>query len=80
MINLEIPKKIEDTRALLHQFSLNGLRPLSRKYDLLEQKEMPEELYELVKLLKGADVYKVGRRVSNPMENWGNTCFFNSVM
>jgi len=53
MINLEIPKKIEDTRALLHQFSLNGLRPLSRKYDLLEQKEMPEELYELVKLLKG---------------------------
>jgi len=53
MINLEIPKKIEDTRALLRQFSLNGLRPLSRKYDLLEQKEMPEELYDLVKLLRG---------------------------
>ena len=53
MINLEIPKKIEDTRALLHQFSRDGLRPLSRKYDLLEQKEMPEELYELVKLLRG---------------------------
>ncbi len=51
MINLEIPKKIEDTRTLLRQFSRDGLRPLSRKYDLLEQKEMPEELYELVKLL-----------------------------
>jgi acyl-CoA dehydrogenase len=53
MINLEIPKKIENTRALLHQFSRDGLRPLSRKYDLLEQKEMPEELYDLVKLLRG---------------------------
>ena len=51
MINLEIPKKIEDTRTQLRQFSRDGLRPLSRKYDLLEQKEMPEELYELVKLL-----------------------------
>jgi acyl-CoA dehydrogenase len=53
MISLEIPKKIEDTRALLRQFARDGLRPLSRKYDLLEQKEMPEELYELVKLLRG---------------------------
>ena len=47
MINLELPKKIEDTRALLRQFSEGGLRPISRKYDLLEQKEMPEELYDL---------------------------------
>jgi len=53
MINLELPKKIQDTRALLRQFSRDGLRPLSRKYDLLEQKEMPEELYDLVKLLRG---------------------------
>lgn len=34
----------------------------------------------IVKLLKGTDVYKVGKRVTHPMENWGNTCFFNSVM
>ena len=53
MINLELPKKIEDTRALLRQFSEGGLRPLSRKYDLLEQKEMPQELYDLAKLLGG---------------------------
>ena len=53
MINLELPKRIEDTRALLRQFAEGGLRPLSRKYDLLEQKEMPEELYELSKLLGG---------------------------
>ena len=52
MINLELPKKIEDTRALLRQFAEGGLRPLSRKYDLAEQKEMPEELYELSKLLR----------------------------
>jgi acyl-CoA dehydrogenase len=51
MINLELPKKIEDTRQLLRQFSRDGLRPLSRKYDLLEQKDMPQELYDLVKLL-----------------------------
>ncbi len=51
MINLELPKKIEDTRSLLRRFSRDGLRPLSRKYDLLEQKEMPQELYELSKLL-----------------------------
>ena len=35
---------------------------------------------EIFKLLKGADVYKQGRRVTYPMTNWGNTCFFNSVM
>lgn len=52
MINLELPRKIEGTRALLRQFAEGGLRPLSRKYDLAEQKEMPEELYELSKLLR----------------------------
>ena len=52
MINLELPKRIEDTRLLLRQFSRDGLRPLSRKYDLAEQKEMPQELYELSKLLR----------------------------
>lgn len=53
MINLELPKRIEDTRALLRQFAEGGLRPLSRKYDLLEQKELPQELYDLAKLLGG---------------------------
>ena len=53
MINLELPKRLEDTRALLRQFSSGGLRPLSRKYDLLEQQEMPQELYDLGKLLGG---------------------------
>jgi len=51
MINLELPQKMEETRKLLRQFSRDGLRPISRKYDLLEQREMPEELYELSKLL-----------------------------
>lgn len=70
MINLEIPKKIEETRALLRQFSLNGLRPLSRKYDLLEQKEMPEELYDLVKLLKGGRAQ--GEKSAEPAADTGN--------
>ena len=55
MINLELPKKITDTTSLLRQFSEGGLRPISRKYDLAEQKEMPEELYELSKLLAGGN-------------------------
>mgnify|MGYP003628475912 CR=1 FL=1 len=68
MINLEIPKKIESTRALLRQFSRDGLRPLSRKYDLLEQKEMPEELYDLAKLLRvGRDRTENG---SKPAAGW----------
>ncbi|MCB1708040.1 MAG: acyl-CoA dehydrogenase family protein, partial [Halioglobus sp.] len=53
MINLELPQRIEDTRALLRQFSSGGLRPISRKYDLLEPKDTPQELYELSKLLGG---------------------------
>jgi acyl-CoA dehydrogenase len=53
MINLELPEQLEGTRKLLRQFAEQGLRPLSRKYDLLEQKEMPQELYELAKLLAG---------------------------
>ena len=65
MIFLELPKRIEDTRALLRQFSEAGLRPLSRKYDLLEQKEMPEELYELSKLL-GSGNRGGGRGAAKP--------------
>lgn len=53
MINLELPDKLEQTRALVRQFARDGLRPLSRKYDLLEQKDMPAELYDLAKLLAG---------------------------
>jgi acyl-CoA dehydrogenase len=77
MINLELPKKIEDTRALLRQFSRDGLRPLSRKYDLAEQKEMPEELYELSKLLRarpnrGKDVDKQPANSASTNRNGNN--------
>jgi len=66
MINLELPKRIEDTRALVRQFSAGGLRPLSRKYDLLEQKEMPQELYELSKLLGGGRNRAAGGKEEAP--------------
>lgn len=52
MINLELPKNLQDLDDLLHQFAEGGLRPISRKYDLLEQRELPEELVELGALLK----------------------------
>lgn len=51
MINLELPKNIQDLTGLLRQFSTDGLRPLSRKYDELESPEMPEELEALSELL-----------------------------
>lgn len=51
MISLELPEKIEQLNGLLRQFSVDGLRPIARKYDELEQKEMPEELYALSELL-----------------------------
>ena len=52
MINLELPKDLQDLTGLMRQFSEGGLRPISRKYDTLEQKELPEELVELGALLK----------------------------
>ena len=52
MINLELPKDLQDLSGLMRQFSEGGLRPISRKYDALEQKELPEELVELGALLK----------------------------
>lgn len=72
MINLELPQKIEDTRALLRQFSEGGLRPISRKYDLLEQKEMPQELYELGKLLRGGQNRAGGGSKSQAAAEAGN--------
>jgi acyl-CoA dehydrogenase len=52
MINLELPENIEQIRQMSRHVALEGLRPISRKYDLLEQKETPEELYALQEMLK----------------------------
>jgi len=52
MINLELPESIEQVRQLSRQVAQQGLRPISRKYDLLEQKETPEELFALQEMLK----------------------------
>jgi acyl-CoA dehydrogenase len=76
VINLELPKNLQDLDGLLHQFAEGGLRPISRKYDLLEQRELPEELVELGALLKvgsssqapaGRDAPKEGNRNGNSM-------------
>jgi len=52
MINCELPEDINRLSIMARQFAADGLRPISRKYDLLEQKELPEELTELAELLK----------------------------
>jgi acyl-CoA dehydrogenase len=52
VINLELPKDLQDLSGLLRQFAESGLRPISRKYDSLEQKELPQELVELSALLQ----------------------------
>lgn len=68
MIYPELPASIEQTRALLRQFAEGGLRPISRKYDLLEPRDMPEELYELAKLLK-AGRKRGGSKESAPADS-----------
>lgn len=59
MINLELPEKIENLRLMTRQFAQQGLRPISRKYDLLEPREMPEELYSLATMVAGAQKAQV---------------------
>ena len=54
MINLELPEKIQSMAELVRKVAEDALRPISRKYDLLESKEMPEELVDLAKLMKGS--------------------------
>lgn len=79
MINLELPEKIVGLKGLLRQFSQDGLRPISRKYDLLEQKELPEELYGLSELLSAGakensaeDISKSEKTVSAENRNGNN--------
>lgn len=59
MINLELPEKIENMRLMTRQLAKQGLRPISRKYDLLEPREMPEELYPLAAMVAGAQKAQV---------------------
>lgn len=68
MINCELPKKIEDLSKLARQFAADGLRPISRKYDELEQREMPEELYALSGLLNVGGAKTEGAGKNNNAE------------
>lgn len=43
MINLELPKHLEDLKSLMHAVATDLLRPISRKYDKQEH-DVPEEL------------------------------------
>ncbi len=80
MINCELPKKIEDLSKLAHQFAADGLRPISRKYDELEQKEMPEELYELSGLLNVGGVQSEGTAKKDRSEEPKNRNGSNMTM
>lgn len=46
MINLELPKRLQDLHTLIHAVAQNVLRPISRKYDVQEH-AVPEELNAL---------------------------------
>jgi acyl-CoA dehydrogenase len=53
MINLELPKRLQDLHTLIRAVAQNVLRPISRKYDVLEH-AVPEELNALRRGRAGA--------------------------
>ncbi len=83
MINLELPKSITSRQPLLRKFAQDGFRPISRKYDELEQQEMPEELYALSELLTAGK--KDGKAKDKPADtpqgnvNGGNLSQVNAI-
>lgn len=54
MINPELPDHMQNLAGMIRQLATDGLRPISRKYDLLESPEVPEELVAIGGMLKGA--------------------------
>ncbi len=54
MINLELPKKIQDLQKMARQVAQEVFRPISRKYDLAEH-EVPVELEMLASVMDGMD-------------------------
>ncbi len=52
MINLELPKKLQDLQKMARQVALEVFRPISRKYDLAEH-AVPVELEMLAQVMEG---------------------------
>ena len=53
MINLEIPKKLQQVQQMAHQLSASVFRPISRKYDRIEHCDTPEELKPVAQMMAG---------------------------
>jgi acyl-CoA dehydrogenase len=51
MINLEIPKKLQQVQQMAHQLSATVFRPISRKYDRIEHCDTPEELKPVAQMM-----------------------------
>ena len=51
MINLEIPKKLQQVQQMAHQLSASVFRPISRKYDRIEHCDTPEELKPVAQMM-----------------------------
>ena len=51
MINLEIPKKLQQAQQMAHQVGKGVFRPIARKYDKIEHCDTPEELVQLAKMM-----------------------------
>jgi acyl-CoA dehydrogenase len=52
MINLEIPKKLQQAQQMAHQVGSGVFRPIARKYDKIEHCDTPQELVQLGMMMK----------------------------
>ena len=52
MINLEIPKKLQQAQQMAHQVGSSVFRPIARKYDKIEHCDTPKELVQLGMMMK----------------------------
>ncbi|MCH8542990.1 MAG: acyl-CoA dehydrogenase family protein [Alcanivorax sp.] len=51
MINLELPQKLLTVQKMSHQVASGVFRPISRKYDLIEHCDTPEELKPIAQMM-----------------------------
>ncbi len=52
MINLEIPRKLQQTQQMTHEMASGVFRPIARKYDKIEHCDTPPELVQLGMMLR----------------------------
>lgn len=66
MINLEIPKKLQQAQAMAHQVGAGVFRPIARKYDKIEHCPTPQELVQLGMMMKSMRQQQGGAKSGEP--------------